>query len=81
MAGAAEETREEIKRVVGATAGGFVFGEAFVAVLIVDSARFWLGEGFVGRCDLDEFFMGGFIAAGIEGEEGQRYLWVCRQLA
>lgn len=70
MAGAAEEAREEVKGVVGAAAGCFVFGEAFVAVLVVDSTRFRLGEGFVGRCDLDKFFMGGFIAAGTKREEG-----------
>lgn len=70
MAGAAEEAGEEVKRVVGAAAGGFVFGKAFVAVLVVDSAGFWLGECFVGRCDLHKFFMGGLIATGINGEEG-----------
>lgn len=43
MSGAAEEAREEIKGVVGAATGGFVFGEAFVAILIIDSARFRLG--------------------------------------
>lgn len=68
MAGAAEEAREKIKWVVGAAAGGFVLGEAFVAVLVVYSARFRLGEGFVGGCDLDEFFVRGFIAAGTKGK-------------
>lgn len=48
MAGAAEEAGEKVKGVVGAAAGGFVFGEAFVAVLVIYSARFRLGEGFVG---------------------------------
>lgn len=76
MARAAEEAREEVKGVVGAAAGGFVFGEAFVAVLIVDSTCFRLGEGFVGRCDLDKFFMGGFITAGIKREEALA-LFVC----
>lgn len=82
MAGAAEEAREEVKGVVGAAAGGFVFCEAFVAVLIVDSTCFRLGEGFVGRCDLDEFFMGGFIAAEIKREEALALfvcVCVCRQ--
>ncbi len=68
MAGAAEEAGEKVKGVVGAAAGGFVFGEAFVAVLVVYSARFRLGEGFVGGRDLDEFFVRGFIAAGTKGE-------------
>lgn len=70
MAGAAEEAGEKIKWVVGAAAGGFVFGEAFVAVLVVYSARFRLGESFVGGCDLDEFFVRGFIAAGTKGRRG-----------
>lgn len=76
MAGAAEETGEEVKGVVGAAAGGFVFGKAFVTVLVVDSARFGLGEGFIGGCDLDKFFVGGLIAAGIKGE-GWLALFVC----
>lgn len=70
MAGAAEEAGEKIKWVVGAAAGGFVFGEAFVAILVVYSASFRIGEGFVGRRDLDEFFVRGFIAAGIKGKGG-----------
>lgn len=70
MAGAAEEAGEKVKGVVGTAAGGFVFGEAFVAVLIVYSACFWLGEGFVGGCDLDEFFVRGIITAREKGERG-----------
>lgn len=70
MAGAAEEAGEKVKGVVGTAAGAFVFGEAFVAVLVVYSARFWLREGFVGGCDLDEFFVRGFIAAGEKGKRG-----------
>lgn len=70
MAGAAEEAGEEVKGVVGAAAGGFMFREAFVAVLVVYSARFRFGEGFVGGCDLHEFLVRGFIAAGIKGEGG-----------
>lgn len=68
MAGTAEEAGEEVKGVVGAAAGCFVFGEAFVAVLVVYSARFRLRESFVGGCDLDEFFVRGFITTGIKGE-------------
>lgn len=81
MAGAAEEAGEKVKGVVGTAAGGFVFGEAFVAVLVVYSARFWLGEGFVGGCDLDEFFVRGIIAPGRKRGKGLAIVCVCDQRA
>lgn len=66
MAAAAEEAGEEVEGVVaasGAAAAGFVLREPFVAVLVVDSACFGFGEGFVGFGDLDEFLGCGLIAS------------------
>lgn len=40
----------------------FVLVEAFVAVLVVNAARFGGGEGVVCFCDFDEFVMCGVIA-------------------
>lgn len=66
VARAAEEAGEEVERVVAAATAAaalFVLGEAFVAVLVVDFARFGAGEGVVGVGDLDESFGGGVIAS------------------
>ena len=57
VACSAEEAGEEVEGVMGPTASavaGFVLGEAFVAVLIVDFARFGFREGFIGFGYLDE---------------------------
>ena len=65
VSAAAEEAREEVERIVAAasagSAAGFVLREALVAVLVVDLARFRLGEGFVGFGYLDEFLGCGFV--------------------
>src|SRR3954471_17777703 len=57
MAPAAEEAREEIEGVVVPVAAAALLAlfEAFVAVLVVDFAGFWVGEGFVCFCYFDEF--------------------------
>ena len=64
VAAAAEEAGEEVEGVVGAAAAAalLVLLEAFVAVLVVDTAGFGRGEGVVGFGYLDEFLGGGFIA-------------------
>jgi len=59
MARAAEEAREQVEGVVRAGAAALlVLLDAFMAVLVVDLARFGLGEGVVGFGDGDEFLMG-----------------------
>ena len=62
---AAEEAGEEVEWIVASSAAALVLAllQAFVAVLVVDFARFGVGEGFVGFGDFDEFLFGGFIAA------------------
>lgn len=64
MAGAAEEAREEVERIVAAAGAAtlLVLGEAFVAVLVVDLSCFGRGEGVVGVGDLDELLGCGVIA-------------------
>lgn len=65
VAGAAEEAGEEVEGVVAAAAAavaGFVLRQAFVAVLVVDGARFGGGEAVVGFGDFDEALRGGFVA-------------------
>ena len=64
VSGAAKEAGVEVEGIVGAAAalaallGLFL---AVVAVLVVDTAGFGLGEGVVGFCYLDEFFRGGLV--------------------
>lgn len=68
MAAAAEEAREEVKGVMGASAtaalAALMLLKSFVAVLIVDLAGFRVREGVVGFGYLDEFLRGGFISTG-----------------
>ncbi len=40
-----------------------VLVKAFMAVLIVDAAGLWSGEGVVGFCYLDEFVMRGIVTS------------------
>jgi len=65
VAGAAEEAGEEVEGVVVlallATAA-LVFFDAFVAVLVVYAAGFFVDEDVVGFGYGDEFVVGGFIA-------------------
>jgi hypothetical protein len=67
MPAAAEEAREEVERIVSATAPAtsafFVLLHAFVTVLVVYPADFGVDEGVVGVCDFDEFVLSFFIAS------------------
>ena len=64
MSATAEESREEIERVMVATATTLLpLFKAFVAVLVVNLACLGFGEGFVCFCNFDEFLFRGFIAS------------------
>ena len=74
MSAAAEETREEVKRVMPASAraaAGFVLRKTFVAVLVVDLTGFGLGESFVGFGYLDKFLGCDVIASKSVGESAR----------
>lgn len=75
VAAAAEEAGEEVERVVllAATAAGgllAMLGEAFMAILVVDTAGGGVGEGVVGVGYGDEFLFGGVVASGKGGKGG-----------
>lgn len=65
VAAATEEAAKEVKRVMrtSAIAALAMLGQAFVAVLVVDPARFGLRESLVSVCYLDKFFVGRFVTA------------------
>ena len=66
VATTAEEAAEKVERVMRAagTLAGLVLFQTFIAVLIVDTPCFRLGESVVGFGDLNEFLGGAFVAAG-----------------
>lgn len=72
VAAAAEEAAKEVKGVVrtSAIAALAMLGETFVAVLVVDLARFGLRESLVRVCYLDEFLVGRVITARIQVNRG-----------
>lgn len=67
VSAAAEEAREEVEGVVGVLVAGtgFVLGEAFLAVLVVDLACGFVGERVVGFGYGDEFRVGAVVAAAV----------------
>lgn len=83
----AEEAGEEVEGVVVLAAGAAllaVLGEAFVAVLVVDTAGGGVREGVVGISYGDKFLFGGFVASGgggllvgvIGGSGGELRAWL-----
>lgn len=63
VAPATEETAEQVKGVVVLPAAALLpLLEALLAILVVDLARFWVDQGFIGLGDFDEFIFGRFIA-------------------
>lgn len=64
MAGASEETGEEVERIMATTATTalLMLFQSFMAVLVVDSPCFRGGEGIVGFGNLNEFLGRGFVA-------------------
>lgn len=69
MAVAAKEAAEEVEGVAAAASLLLAVLETLVAVAVVDRAGLWVGEGFVGFGDLDEFLLGGVIAGVFVGVE------------
>lgn len=65
VAAAAEEAGEEVEGVVpaGAPTALLVVLEALVAVLVVDAAGLFVGEGVVGFRYCDEFVVGALVTA------------------
>lgn len=64
MSGTTEEAREEVKGIVvlARTTTLFVLLNAFMAVLVIDFACFFLNEDFVGFGNLNEFLVCFFVA-------------------
>ena len=74
VAASAEEAAEEVEGVVVLAGGAtlLVLLYAFVAILVVDAAGFFVDEDLVGLGDGDEFLVGGVVATGgvSGGDEG-----------